>query len=315
MTAARPSDPLGHPFGVPRTPSDPPGHPFGVPRTPPDPPGHPFGVPRTPPGEGGSITFDRAAGYYDQSRGLPAGVDDQVADRIEAAVGPSARLLELGVGTGRIALPLHRRGRRLVGVDLSLPMLDRYRAKAAALGLPPPMVLRADATRLPFRDACVDAVLEVHVLHLVPAWRQALAEVRRVLAPGGVVLVGRGGGRHHGEGPGERVRRRFEELTRAAGGDPRRAVGVDSDALKVAALVALGGVAEELEPVAWEDQQTYAQALREMEGRVYSYQWRLSDEVWRTAVTRLRAEVQAAHPDLDAPRTSKHRFNLTAVRF
>jgi SAM-dependent methyltransferase len=263
----------------------------------------------------GSIAFDRAAGYYDQSRGLPAGVDEQVADRIDAAVGPGARLLELGVGTGRIALPLHRRGRRVVGVDLSLPMLDRYRAKAAALGLPPPVLLRADATRLPFRDACVDAVLEVHVLHLVPAWREALAEVRRVLAPGGTVLVGRGGGRHGGDGPRERVRRRFEELATAAGGDPRRTVGVKDDARKVAALVALGGVAEELEPVVWEDRQTYAQALQEMEGRVYSYQWRLPDEVWRAAVDRLRAEVQADHPDLDAPYPSRHRFVLTAVRF
>jgi SAM-dependent methyltransferase len=264
---------------------------------------------------GGSIAFDRAAGYYDQSRGLPPGVDEQVADRIEAAVGPGARLLELGVGTGRIALPLHRRGRRVVGVDLSLPMLDRYRAKAAALGLPPPVVLRADATRLPFRDACVDAALEVHVLHLVSAWREALAEVRRVLAPGGTVLIGRGGGRHGGAGPRERVRHRFQELIAAAGVDAGRQVGVEDDAHKVAALVALGGTAEELAPVAWEGQETYAQALREMEGRVYSYQWRLPDEVWRAAVTRLRAEVAADHPDLDAPATSTHRFNLTAIRF
>jgi SAM-dependent methyltransferase len=282
---------------------------------PPDRPGHPLGVPRTPPAGGGSIAFDRAAGYYDQSRGLPAGVDEQVADRIEAAVGPGARLLELGVGTGRIALPLHRRGRRVVGVDLSLPMLDRYRAKAAALGLPPPVVLRADAARLPFRDACVDAVLEVHVLHLVPAWPEALAEVRRVLAPGGTVLIGRGGGRHDGDGPRERVRHRFQELTATAGADARQHVGVEDDAHKVAALVALGGTAEELEPVAWEDQESYAQALREMEGRVFSYQWRLPDGVWRSAVTRLRAEVQAEHPDLDAPHTSTHRFELTAIRF
>src|SRR6266508_3027963 len=48
-----PSDPPGHPFGVPRTPpADPPGHTFGVPRTPPaDPPGHPLGVHRTPPAD------------------------------------------------------------------------------------------------------------------------------------------------------------------------------------------------------------------------------------------------------------------------
>jgi SAM-dependent methyltransferase len=262
--------------------------------------------------DGGSIAFDRAAGYYDESRGLPPGVDDQVADRIDAAVGHRGRLLEVGVGTGRIALPLHRRGRRIVGIDLSLPMLDRYRAKAAALGLPPPAVLRADATRLPFRDAVADAVLEVHVLHLVPAWRQALDEARRVLVPGGVVLVGRGG-RDHGDGPREQVRRRFEELAAVAGGGRQR-VGVD-DAQKVAALAALGGTVEHLEPVVWAEQETFAQALHVLEGRVYSYQWRLPDEVWEAAVTRLRAEVEGGVPDLDAPHPSRHAFILTAVRF
>ena len=77
----------------------------------------------------GSVTFDRAAGYYDDSRGLDPEVEELVADRVEEAAGPTGRLLELGVGTGRIALPLHRRGRQVVGVDLSLPMLERYRAK------------------------------------------------------------------------------------------------------------------------------------------------------------------------------------------
>ncbi|HEV8166596.1 MAG TPA: class I SAM-dependent methyltransferase, partial [Actinomycetota bacterium] len=240
--------------------------------------------------------------------------DELVADRIDAAVGPEGRLLELGVGTGRIALPLHRRGRRIVGLDLSLPMLDRYRAKAAALGLPPPAVLRADATRLPFRDACVDAVLEVHVLHLIPDWRQALAEARRVLRPGGMVLVGRGG-RPHGDGPRERVRRRFEQLATEVGGGHRDLVGVEEDADKVAELVALGGVPEELEPVAWEEQETHAQALATMEGRVFSWQWRLPDEVWREAITRLRAEVEDTVGDLDAPHRSRHSFKLTAVRF
>ena len=93
-----------------------------------------------------SVAFDRAAGYYDESRGLDPAVEELVADRVEEAVGPGARLLEVGVGTGRIALPLHRRGGNVVGVDLSLPMLERYRAKAAAAGLAPPTVLLADAT-------------------------------------------------------------------------------------------------------------------------------------------------------------------------
>jgi SAM-dependent methyltransferase len=269
---------------------------------------------RPEPATGGSVTFDRAAGYYDQTRGLPAEVAELLADRIEAVTGPAARLVEIGVGTGRVALPLHRRGRRVVGVDLSAPMLARYRAKAAALGLPPPALALADATRLPLRDRSVDAVLEVHVLHLIPAWRAALAEARRVLAPGGVVLIGRGG--HRGvRGPRSEVLRRFEELARQAGGGPLPRVGAPDDQAKVAELVRLGGVAQALDPLTWEEEGSYARALELVEGRRLSSMWRLPDQVWRVAATRLRTELAAAHPDLDAPRPATHAFTLTAVRF
>ena len=261
-----------------------------------------------------SIAFDRAAGYYDETRGIPAEVEEQAADRVEAAVGPTGHLLEVGVGTGRVSLPLHRRGRDLVGIDLSGPMLDRYRAKAAAAGLPAPVLLRGDATRLPLRDACVDAVLEVHVLHLVPDWERALAEARRVLAPGGVVLIGRGSSHRGREGPRAETLRRFDQLARALGGGPR-AVGTGDDSTKVAGLVALGGTAEPLEPVVWEQRETYGEALAAIERRVFSHAWRLPDEIFQTATRRLRAEIEAAHPDLDRPQEATHEFTLTAVRF
>jgi SAM-dependent methyltransferase len=261
-----------------------------------------------------SIAFDRAAGYYDESRRIPPEVEELAADRLEAAVGRPGRLLEVGVGTGRVSLPLHRRGREVVGIDLSRPMLDRYRAKAAAAGLPPPPLLRADATRLPFHDACFVAVLEVHVLHLVPDWEVALAEARRVLVGGGAVLIGRGGGHRGAEGPRSETLRRFDELARSLGGGPR-AIGAAGDEPKVAALVALGGTAEPQEPVVWEQDETYAQALAAIEGRIYSHTWRLPDEIFLTAAGRLRAEVEAAHPDLDRPHRALHSFTLTAVRF
>ena len=261
-----------------------------------------------------SVTFDRAAGFYDESRGLRPEVSELVADRVEGAVGPAARLLEIGVGTGRIALPLHRRGREIVGVDLSLPMLDRFRAKAAAAGLPPPTVLRADAGRLPFRDACVDAVLAVHVLHLVPDWPRALEEVRRVLVPGGMLLHAGGGAFERGSGsPRDQVMRRFDELAFAGDGPPR-IVGA-SPRQVLDALVAMGGRVEELEPVGWEEPETYAEALRWVEERVFSSHWRLPDERWRSAAARVRAEIEAAHPDLDTPQPSRHTFTFSAIRF
>jgi SAM-dependent methyltransferase len=260
-----------------------------------------------------SVAFDRAAGYYDESRGLEPEVEELVADRVEEAAGPGARLLEVGVGTGRIALPLHRRGRRVVGVDLSAPMLERYRAKAAAAGLPPPPLVRADVTRLPFPDGCFDAVLEVHLLHLVPAWERALAEARRVLAAGGLLLHAGGGRYERGSGsPRDQVIGRFEELAGASG--TPRLVGA-SHRQVLDRLEAMGGRVEELEPVVWEEQETCAEALRWIDQRVFSYHWRLPDQVWRAAAARVRAELQAAHPDLDASRPARHTFSFTAARF
>jgi SAM-dependent methyltransferase len=259
-----------------------------------------------------SIAFDRAAGYYDESRGLDPEVSERVADRVEEAAGPQDRLLEVGVGTGRIALPLHRRGRRVVGVDMSMPMLERYRAKAAAEGLTPPVVVRADATRLPFGNASFDAVLEVHLLHLVPSWERALAEARRVLVAGGMLLHAGGGRYERGSGsPRDQVMGRFDEL---AGDSTPRQVGATRQQV-LDRLEAMGGRVEELEPVVWEEQETYAEALRWIEERVFSYHWRLPDEVWRATAARVRAEFEVAHPDLDTPRPARHTFRFVATRF
>jgi ubiquinone/menaquinone biosynthesis C-methylase UbiE len=261
-----------------------------------------------------SVAFDRAAGFYDETRGLRPEVSELVADRIEEAAGPAACLLEIGVGTGRVALPLHGRGREIVGVDLSLPMLERYRAKAAAAGLPPPPVLRADAGRLPFRDACVDVVLEAHVLHLVPDWERVLEEVRRVLAAGGMLLHAGGGAYERGSGsPRDQVIRRFDELAFAGKGTPK-AVGASRRQV-LDALAAMGGRVEELEPVTWEEPETYAEALGWVEDRVFSSHWRLPDERWRSAAAQVRAELEAAHPDLDVPEPARHTFTFTAIRF
>ena len=262
-----------------------------------------------------SIAFDRAAHYYDQTRGLPPRVSEQVADRLEAAAGPGARFLEIGAGTGRIALPLHRRGRRVVGIDLSIPMLERYRAKAKAAGLAPPAVMCADATRLPVRDAGVDAVIEVHVLHLIPAWQRAVAEVRRVLAPGGVVLTARRmWERSEGRGPRARVRERHSAILAEMGHRSER-VGASTDREVIDAFAGLGGRVEELAPIAWQEDETWAEYLEVLERRVFSDSWRVPEDAWREGVRRLRAELDDEGVDLHAPITTVRHVDLAAIRF
>ena len=80
---------------------------------------------------GQSINFDRAAQYYDDTRGFPPGVDQDVAKTIARAgqLTTASRELEFGVRTGRIALPLANYVASVHGLDLARPMMLRLRAK------------------------------------------------------------------------------------------------------------------------------------------------------------------------------------------
>jgi len=247
-------------------------------------------------------------------------VGERIADRIEGATGSGGegaggRFLEIGVGTGRVSLPLHRRGRRVFGVDLSAPMLDRYRAKAAAEGLEAPAVLRGDVTRLPFRAGSFDAVIEVNVLHLIPSWREAVAEVRRVLSPAGLLLISRRlWDRSEGNGPRSLVRKRHALILAGWGLRPEW-VGVRSDDEVIGALTELGGRVEELDPVSWREPETWAENLEILERRVWSEAWRVPEAPWQEAVRRLRADLDAEGVDVHTPVTVERHVDLAAIHF
>jgi SAM-dependent methyltransferase len=146
--------------------------------------------------------FDRLAAVYDASRGElePAVVD---ALRRELERRGVRRLVEVGVGTGRVAAPLAAAGLYVAGADLSYAMLGRARAK----GLD--RLVRASGYRLPFRDGRLDAALFVHVLHLLDDPGRVFAEAKRVGRLGCFAVLETGG-------PGGPV---LEPATRD---DPRR---------------------------------------------------------------------------------------------
>jgi ubiquinone/menaquinone biosynthesis C-methylase UbiE len=96
-------------------------------------------------------------------------------------------VLEVGVGTGR-NLPFYPTGVRLTGVDLSPAMLAVAGDRARAVGRE--VALReADAQSLPFADASFDTVVCTLSLCAIPDDRAAIGEMRRVLRPGGRLLL------------------------------------------------------------------------------------------------------------------------------
>ena len=97
--------------------------------------------------------------------------------------------LDVGSGPGNVTASLARAagaGGLALGIDISEPMLERAVRNEAG---PQVGFIKADAQRLPLRDATVDAVVSTAVLHLVPRPSDALAEMARVLRPGGRLAV------------------------------------------------------------------------------------------------------------------------------
>ncbi|MFY7065574.1 class I SAM-dependent methyltransferase [Nocardiopsis changdeensis] len=97
------------------------------------------------------------------------------------------RTLEVAVGTGH-DLPYYPDGIELTGLDLSPAMLARARRRAAALGRPVTLV-EGDAQEMRFDDGAFDTVLCALSLCAIPDQRRALAEMYRVLRPGGRLLL------------------------------------------------------------------------------------------------------------------------------
>lgn len=100
------------------------------------------------------------------------------------------RLLEIGCGIGIDTLRLARLGfDEIVAVDLTEVAVELAAERAAREGVPDVRFEVADAEALPFEDESFDAVYSFGVLHHTPRIEDAVAEVRRVLAPGGTAYV------------------------------------------------------------------------------------------------------------------------------
>ncbi|HYF11002.1 MAG TPA: class I SAM-dependent methyltransferase, partial [Actinomycetota bacterium] len=134
-----------------------------------------------------SVRFDRAAEFYDRTRAVDDAAMARTIELLANEVRGRGRVLEVGVGTGLLALPLHTTGVDVHGLDISAPMVAKLVEKAGAR-VPFPIAL-GDATAMPFADGRLGAAYLRWVLHLIPEWRRVLAEVVRIVAPGGVFLA------------------------------------------------------------------------------------------------------------------------------
>jgi SAM-dependent methyltransferase len=129
---------------------------------------------------------DLWAGFYDEHY---ADCDPAAAVDFLAGLAGTGRVLELAIGTGRVALPLAARGARVEGVDASAPMVERLRAKPGGESIP---VTLGDMADVPAEGPFQLVYLIFNTLFaLLSQERQAqcFRNVARALAPGGVFVI------------------------------------------------------------------------------------------------------------------------------
>jgi SAM-dependent methyltransferase len=247
-----------------------------------------------------SIAFDRAAAYYDDTRGFPPGVEKSVAELI-ARVGEfttTSRVLEIGVGTGRIALPTAPYIGAYHGLDLSPAMMKRLSSKKNG---EPIYLTQGDATRLPYPDDSFDAVIAVHVFHLIPNWRGVVDELVRVLRPDRPVI-------HCWTQTDEVFKTLWDAWRGAIPSTNAEDVGIrwekNSDFLSELGWQANNDIHE----FAYTYERTPSEFARSLENRIWSQTWRLTDDELAKGVEAVRAEMGVRYSEPDNPVQVTSRF-------
>ncbi|OPC78086.1 ubiquinone biosynthesis methyltransferase UbiE [Embleya scabrispora] len=139
--------------------------------------------------------YRRVAAEYDER--IPGdGPSDELFTEAErdfllGKIAPGERVLDMGCGTGRFTVPMAERGALLSGLDISRAMLDVAERKLAERGLSADL-REGDMASIPFPDDSFDTVTTMLALMHVPIAERprVFAEVRRVLRPGGRMLLG-----------------------------------------------------------------------------------------------------------------------------
>jgi SAM-dependent methyltransferase len=259
-----------------------------------------------------SYSFDRAADFYDATRGdTPETVERITRSILELTQAtPSTRILEVGIGTGRIAAPLIARGLNVTGLDLAREMMNRLKGKFAA-GTPLRLV-QGDASALPFADATCDAGIAVHVFHVIAPWRQAIGELARVLRPNAVMLHSIHLRDRHSANV--LLRDRWHALVEARG-EPWKRPGASNEEAIAAEFQALGASVDQIEVRRTTGSTIPRDEIADIAHRVSSDTWRVSDAVLQTTVAELTEWARGRFGSLDVPVPEEFVFVWQMMRF
>lgn len=252
-------------------------------------------------------SFDRVADVYDETRGFPPEAEQQIGAgiaRLLREIASAPWLLEVGIGTGRIAVPLAVERVRVTGLDISPKMLARLREKRGDID-----VMLAEAARPPLRNATFDGLLFVHILHLVPDAEATLRATLPLLRAGGCVLYG-------GDAGGIGKRAEAEQLIQNAAAE---IAGVDLTSWDVHTRTrelterimreACTDV-RSIRLAAWQSKARGRTMLERLARRDFSSSWKIPEESLPAIIGRVTPQLDQLYGGLDREMEFERSFSL-----
>jgi len=228
-------------------------------------------------------SFDELGIRYDESRSLPpdllADVLRALSSRAHARASPVA--LDCGCGTGLFLPALADAGWDVVGVDVAQRVLRRARTRVGQ-----PHVTCASGVSLPFRDNSFGVVVVAHVLEHVRAWRDLIAECRRVVCAGGAIgLFSTPGFVRNGP------RSRFKALVNERG-EPLERSGPSATSAVTAELDRTGALWTRVTNPSWgwTREQPVLRSLEFLKRRDYSIFWNIPAPLYNDVLSEVEHE-------------------------
>lgn len=258
-----------------------------------------------------NFSFDeRVARIYNKQRAHSPEVSQKIGAAIATQAGNNARVLEIGVGTGRIAYPVAAAGCHVVGFDLSRNMLNEVAGNRRDDLDGSIHLIQSDMHHMPFVSNSFDAVLAVHVLHLSRDLQTVLSEIARVLKPGAAFIQG------------------------SDWMDPNSVVGKLRDQLRVIVmqhasnlkppaagipiqetLAQLGGTeVSDVDAAEWTFDMSPEERLQITENKIDAESWIIPAHLFDPIMAELRTFAVETWDDLDVQQANTRRFKLKVTR-
>lgn len=254
------------------------------------------------------VDFSGNANVYDRRHG--AVLPDDVVHRLAVAaeLQPGVSILDIGAGTGRVAIALAKLGCDVIALEPALGMVQALRAKSGAT---PMRVIAAEGAQLPLLAARFDVVVIARVLYLTPDWRGVLREAYRVIAPGGRLLHEWANGDPNEEWV--QMREKARTLFEQAGVDSPFHPGVRSEVEVDEYITALGFIHSANLAIGPGPSLTLTEFLRRLVDGEFSYIWNVPKEVQEQCLPRLKSWAERTF-DLEHPISIPRELRWTVYR-